>query len=149
MDFLIEPLFYNWLILGALFLIIEVTTFTLLFLWLAIAAAVMGLISFISPQLNITAQLLIFAGLSLASVVIWHKAFKKTQDSMGDATMNNRAARYVGRTATLTEAIDNGYGKIQLEDSFWRVKADTDLPLGTVVEIIEAKGVILKVTAKT
>lgn len=145
MDFLIEPIFYNWLILGAVLLIIEVASFTLLFLWLSIAAFIMGGISYIFPNLSISTQLIIFAAISLLSVIIWHKAFKKAQDNMGDARMNNRAERYIGRTATLTEAVHNGRGKIQIEDSLWRVHCDSELPSGTQVEIIGAEGVLLLV----
>lgn len=148
LPFLIEPFYYNWLILGVIFLIIEVSTFTLLFLWLAIAAAIMAAISFFSPTLALSAQLLIFSVFSVLSVIFWHKLFRKKQDSIGDAKMNNRAHRYIGRTATLVEAIENGRGKIQIEDSFWRVECDADIPAGDAVEIIDADGVILKVRAK-
>lgn len=148
MDFLIEPFFYNWLILGAILLIVEVASFTLLFLWLAIAAVIMAGVSYVFPQLSLTSQLWIFAILSVLSVVIWHRVFKKTQERIGDKKMNNRAERYIGRSATLSEAITNGHGKIQIEDSFWRVTCDTDLPVGSNVEVIAADGVILTVKPK-
>ena len=146
MNFLIDPFFYNWLILGGVLLIFEVVTFTLLFLWIAIAALIMATVSFVFPEMTPSIQMWIFAVLTLLSVVVWNKAFKKTQDSIGDAKMNNRAARYIGRTAILSEAITNGYGKIQIEDSFWRVACDQDLPVDSRVKIIAADGVILTVT---
>lgn len=149
MDFLIEPMFYNWLILGAVLLIIEVASFTLLFFWLSIAAFFMAAVSYLFPNLSVNTQLILFAAVSLLSVIIWHKAFKKTQDKMGDARMNNRAERYIGRTATLVEAVENGRGKIQIEDSLWRVCCDTDLPIGTQVEITGADGVLLHIKSLT
>lgn len=148
MDILVDPFFYNWLIVAAVLLIVEVATFTLLFLWLAIAAALMAAISYVFPDLGLTTQLILFAAAALLSVIIWHNVFKKTQDSMGDAKMNNRAARYIGRTATLVEPISNGYGKIKIEDSLWRVSCESDLSVGEQVEIIDADGVLLKVRAK-
>lgn len=148
MEILIDPFYYNWLILAAVLLIIEVATFTLLFFWLALAAVFMVAVSFVFPQLGLSIQLLLYAVATLLSVVLWHKAFKKKQDSMGDARMNNRTARYIGRTATLVEPIVNGYGKIQIEDSLWRVKCNDDLPVDTQVEIIGADGVLLEVRAK-
>ncbi len=143
LDIFIDPFFYNWLILGAILLIVEVASFTLLCFWLSIAAFVMAAISYISPNLSLTTQLFIFAAIAILSVVIWHRLFKKAQDNMGDAQMNNRATRYIGRTAMLVEPIENGMGKIQIEDSFWRVKCDTDLPNGSTVKIIDNKDVIL------
>ncbi len=148
LEIFIDPFFYNWLILGAVLLIVEVASFTLLFFWLAIAAFVMAGISYLAPDLSLTAQLFIFAVIAILSVVIWHRVFKKTQDSLGDAKMNNRATRYIGRTATLVEPVENGRGKIQIEDSFWRVSCDVDLPAGSQVEIIANKDVTLVVKPK-
>lgn len=147
-SFLIEPFFYNWLILGSVLLIIEVASFTLLFFWLALAAFIMAGISYLLPQLSITQHLLIFSITALACVLIWHRLFKKTQEKLGDKRMNNRAQRYIGRSATLLEATQHGHGKIRLDDSLWRVKAKTELAAGTVVEIIDADGVILHVHPK-
>lgn len=148
MNILIDPFFYNWLILGAILLIVEVASFTLLFFWLAIAAFIMAGISYVMPDLTLTTQLFIFAAVALLSVIVWHKAFKKTQDTMGDARMNNRAERYIGQTATLIEPIENGQGKIKIEDSLWKVRCNDKLAAGTQVEIIGADGVLLDVKAK-
>lgn len=145
MDFLIEPFYYNWLILGGIFLLIEVTTFTLLFMWLAMSAAIMAVISFIFPNLSLSNHLLVFAVLSVACVIIWHRAFKHRQTTIGDNKMNNRAQRYVGQQATLVEPIVNGYGKIRIEDSLWRVACSTDLPVEKTVIVTAADGVILQV----
>lgn len=147
-SFLIDPFFYNWLILGSLLLIIEVASFTLLFFWLALAAFIMAAISYLLPQLSISQHLLIFSVTALACVLIWHQLFKKKQDQLGDKRMNNRAQRYIGRSATLIEATQHGHGKIRLDDSLWRVKTKADLAAGTVVEITDADGVILHVRPK-
>ncbi len=148
MDILIDPFYYNWLILSAVLLIVEVATFTLLFFWLAIAAAIMAGISFIIPNLSLTSQLWIFAVIAIVSVIVWHWFFKKTQENIGDKKMNNRAERYIGRSATLSEAIKNGTGKIQIEDTFWRVTCEKDLPKGASVEVIDADNVFLVVKPK-
>ncbi|PIE45024.1 MAG: hypothetical protein CSA45_04475 [Gammaproteobacteria bacterium] len=149
MDFFIEPFFYNWLILGAVLLIIEVVSFTLLFFWLAIAAFVMAGISFIIPHMSLTAHLWTFAIVSVVCMVAWHRLFKKNQDSIGDKRMNNRAQRYIGRTADVAQPIINGHGKIRIDDSLWRVECDTDLPVGRTVEVIATDGVVLQVRPKT
>lgn len=148
MDILIDPFFYNWLILGVVLMIIEVASFTLLFFWVAIAAFIMAGISYVLPNLTLTQHLLIFSVLSVACVIIWHRLFKKTQDKLGDKRMNNRAERYIGRTAALIDDTDNQHGKIRIDDSLWRVQTDKDLTAGTVVEILSADGVILHVKEK-
>lgn len=143
MGLFIEPFFYNWLILAAVLLIVEVATFTLLFFWLALAAVFMVGVSFFFPELGLTPQLVIFSVATVLSVIIWHRVFKKKQETIGDARMNNRAARYIGRSATLVEPVVNGYGKIQIDDSLWRVQCDEDLSVGQGVEITDADGVTL------
>lgn len=129
-------------------MIIEVASFTLLFFWVAIAAFIMAAVSYVLPNLTLTQHLLIFSVLSVACVIIWHRLFKKTQDKLGDKRMNNRAERYIGRTATLIDDTDNGHGKIRIDDSLWRVQTDKDLRAGAVVEILSADGVILHVKEK-
>ncbi|MGY0399839.1 MAG: NfeD family protein [Ostreibacterium sp.] len=148
MSFLIDPFFYNWLILAAILFIFEVASFTLFFLWLAIAALIMAGISALFPTMQLTYQLWLFASLSVISVVVFHRLFRKSQKTLGDNKINNRAARYIGRTATLVEAIENGRGKIRIEDSVWRVTCTTDLPIGNNVEVIGTSGVILTVIPK-
>lgn len=144
----IEPFFYNWLILGAVLMIIEVASFTLLFFWLAIAAFIMAGISYLLPDLSINAHLLTFSVIAVVCVVAWHRIFKHRQAQMGDSRMNNRAERYIGKTATLLEDTDNGRSKIRIEDSLWRVECDKELSAGTVVEIIAADGVTLHIKEK-
>lgn len=147
MDWLIDPFFYNWLILAIILLIVEVATFTLLFLWLGIAALIMVVITWAFPDLSMPLQLLLFAILSLLSVVMWSLLFKKRQAKSGSLIMNNRAQRYVGRTTVLIEPIDNGRGKVQLDDSYWRVESSVDLPIDTKIRVVGCRGTTLLVEA--
>lgn len=52
---------WNWLILGLIFLIAEVAAPGLFFLWLGIAAAVVGLALLVAPALAWPYQLVLFA----------------------------------------------------------------------------------------
>ena len=49
--------------------------------------------------------------------------------------LNRRGEQLVGRTATLTEPIHEGRGRIQLGDTLWRV-AGPDLPVGARVRVV-------------
>ncbi len=60
--------------------------------------------------------------------------------------LNRRGDQMVGRTAVLSEPIQNGRGKIKIDDSMWRVEGG-DLPAGTQVKITGVDGAILKVEA--
>ncbi len=142
-DLLFDANYLNWIVVAVVFFIIEVSTFTLLFLWLGIAAIVMVLLSLVFPDLALATQLFYFAALSTISVLAWHFVFKNKQKNMGDSKMNNRASRYVGQTFTLVSAVENGYAKVKIEDSLWRVKCDAALAAGEQVKIVNAEGVLL------
>lgn len=59
-------------------------------------------------------------------------------------TVNRRGEQYVGRRFTLDQPIVNGDGKLRIDDSVWRV-AGEDMAAGTIVRVVGADGVILKV----
>ena len=147
-DWLFDLFHHNWLLLTLIFVIIELTTFTLLFVWFAIAAVIMAGITYLFPELTLIAQLWTFALLLLSSVIIWYRVFRKPPENMGDKYLNNRSARYIGQTVTLSEAVINGRGKVQLDDGFWTVECSEDLPVGSRVTVVDEKGVILLVKPK-
>lgn len=142
-NFLFDSAYLNWVIIGVVFFIIEVSTFTLLFLWFAIASMVMAAILFVFPNMALSSQLLAFAILATLAVVAWHFFFKDKQKTMGDNKMNNRAMRYVGQTVTLVEPVENGFSKVKIDDSLWRVRCDVALTVGDSVKIVDADGVVL------
>ena len=50
----------------------------------------------------------------------------------------------VGRKIPLVEAITNGIGRVQIDDTFWRVEGE-DLDKDTLISIIDSDGATLKV----
>ncbi|TIU25428.1 MAG: NfeD family protein, partial [Mesorhizobium sp.] len=61
--------------------------------------------------------------------------------------LNRRGAQMVGRTATLSEPIQNGRGRIRLGDTLWRVSGP-DLPAGTQVRVTAAADTDLELTVE-
>jgi len=70
----------------------------------------------------------------------------RRDEETDEPLLNRRADQLVGRTAVLEEPILDGYGRIRLGDTTWRV-AGPDLPAGTRVRVISAKGGELQVEA--
>lgn len=138
-----DSAYLNWIIVGAVFFIIEVSTFTLLFLWLGIAAMIVASIVFFFTEMTLATQLFCFSVLAVLAVIAWHFMFKNKQKVMGDKKMNNRALRYVGQTATLIEPVQNGFAKVKIDDTLWRVKCDVVLHVGDAVKIIDTDGMLL------
>ena len=113
----------------------------------AAAAALTGLSALFIPGLGWQIEALIFAVLAVASVVFWRNYIKRNgQKDDPAATLNRRGEQMIGRTAVLSEPIQNGRGKARIDDTVWRVEG-TDLPAGTQIKVVGVDGAILKVEA--
>lgn len=132
---------WHWLGIGVLLLIIEIFVSGGFLLWIGISALLVSVLSWIYP-ITWTAQMLSFSALAVLTCLGWWAYIQKRPTKSADPTLNRRAEQYVGRTFQLIQPIQNGRGKIHVEDSTWTVKGE-DLPLGTKVKIIRAEGTIL------
>ncbi len=137
--------FWHWWILAALFAGIEILAPGVFFIWLGAAAAVTGIIALVIPGLGWEIEALIFALLAVASVIAWRSYVKKNGNKDDPASMlNRRGEQLIGRTAVLSEAIQNGRGKARIDDTVWRVEGP-DMPAGVPIKVIAVDGAILKV----
>jgi inner membrane protein len=136
--------YWHWWALGGALAIVEAFVPGFVFLWLGIAAGLVGCVLWLWPPLGPDYQVLLFAGLSVASVLGWRR-WQKTHPGPSDQpNLNRRGAQYVGRQAVLLEPIANGRGRIRLGDASWAVTGP-DLPAGATVEVTGADGVVLEV----
>jgi|SoiMethySBSTD1v2_1073268.scaffolds.fasta_scaffold1173202_1 membrane protein implicated in regulation of membrane protease activity len=139
--------FWHWWILAAIFAGIEILAPGVFFIWLGAAAALTGVIAFVIPSLGWELEALIFAVLAVVTVVYWRNRIKKGAGADDPAaTLNRRGDQMIGRTAVLSEPIQNGRGKAKIDDSVWRVEG-VDLPAGTQIKVTGVDGSILKVEA--
>jgi membrane protein implicated in regulation of membrane protease activity len=133
-----------WWILAGLFLIIELLAPGVFFVWLALAASVVGAISFVHDfiwQIDIA----LFAALSLVFVIVVRPWYAQRNAVSSDRpNLNQRIYDYVGRTYVLDEAITNGTGKIRIDDTLWDALGP-DIAKGTRVKVIGVEGLRLRV----
>jgi membrane protein implicated in regulation of membrane protease activity len=146
-EFLSRAEFWHWWVLAVILLALEVAAPGTFFLWLAIAAGVVGLIVLVLPDLYWQVQVLIFAAAGAAAVVAWRLYAKRLPQRSDDPTLNRRGEQYVGQVFHLTEAITDGRGRMKVADTVWRV-AGPDLPAGTKVRVIGVEGTVLRVSAE-
>lgn len=139
--------FWHWWIAGVLFVCVEILAPGVFFLWLGIAAGVVGLLALIAPSMGWEYQVVIWAVLSVAAAFSARKYFKRHPIETDQPTLNRRGSQYVGRHFTLEQPIVNGAGKIKVDDTIWKAECDTDLPAGSRVKVEAVDGTILKVTA--
>ncbi len=137
--------FWHWLVLGVALGIVEAFAPGAFFLWLGIAAGIVGVALWIIPGLDWEYQLLAFAILSVASAVMARRYLSAHPLESDEPNLNLRGHQYVGRTFTLEEPVINGQGKIQVDDSTWKITCD-DCDSGTQITIDGVDGVVLQAT---
>jgi hypothetical protein len=139
-----DILFWHWWILAGMLLILELTSPVFFFLWLGFSAAAVGFLLLVFPNIPVEAQLVLFGILSVVAVLAWRK-FREVRPPLSDQPLlNQRGQQYTGRIFTLDQPIVNGVGKVQVDDSTWRVKGP-ELPAGTPVRVVGVDGVVFVV----
>jgi membrane protein implicated in regulation of membrane protease activity len=139
--------YWHWWILAAALVILEVFAPGAFFLWLGIAAGVVGGLIYLAPDLAWEHQVLTFSVLSVASIVVWRKYFRTTPEETDEPALNRRGEQYVGRVFTLADPIVNSMGKIRVDDTTWKIRGE-DCAVGTRVEVTGVDGTILEVECK-
>jgi membrane protein implicated in regulation of membrane protease activity len=136
--------YWHWWALGGALAIVEAFLPGFVFLWLGIAAGLVGCFLWLWPPLGPDFQVLLFAGLSVASVLGWRRWQAAHPAKSDQPHLNRRGDQYIGRQSVLAEPIANGRGRIRLGDATWTVSGP-DLPAGAPVEVTGADGVVLQV----
>ena len=142
MEFLEQTEFWQWWIAAILLLVIEAFAPGAVFLWMGVAAGVVGLVLLIVPSMSWEFQFLIFAVITVVSAVGWRAYQHRHPIETDRPALNRRGEQYVGRTFTLDEAIVNGQGKICVDDTTWKIEGE-DLPAGTTIRVTGVDGTIL------
>jgi len=147
MDLLLQLLPWHWWVVGFLLIIVEMLAPTGHALWLGVAALVVGSLLWLFPGMNWKLQMLIFAVISIVSVLLYKKLTGNKPQITDSPDLNRRGERYIGRVFTIEEPIVNGVGKIKVDDSTWRVRG-ADQPAGTTVMVTAVEGSTLQVESK-
>jgi hypothetical protein len=147
MAWISEIQFWHWFIAAIVLITLEMVVLpAVFFLWMGIAAGVVGLLLMLIPGLPFMVQIVLFTIIAAVSLII-HKRYLKNNPPISDEpTLNRRGEQYVGRTFTLEEAIVNGVGKIKVDDSIWKVMGE-DMDKGGKVKVVGVDGTVFKVEA--
>jgi membrane protein implicated in regulation of membrane protease activity len=146
MEFLENLNFWGWWILALALFVIELLAPGVFFLWLGLAAVVVGFIALLLPDLGWQVDFVIFAVLGVASAILGRKFWKPKAGESPDPTLNVRGSQYVGQTYLLETAIENGHGRMTVADGSWLVTGP-DLPRGAKVRVTGVEGARLRVEA--
>jgi len=134
---------WHWLTLSVVIIVIEMMIGTYFLLWVGVAAFATALIQW-GFGIGWETQMIVFFLLSIVSIVAWHFYAKNNPESDPIPHLNKRGHQHIGRTFNLSQAIINGSGKINVNDSSWKVQGE-DLPQGAKVIVVDIVGTTLKV----
>jgi len=126
--------YWHWLALGLLLVIAETLGAAGFLVALGMAAGCTGLFTLLL-DLSWQWQLVSFSVLCIVFAVGWWYLLKRRVDSHTPSLLNQPFEAMLGRTTNLIEAIENGRGKIRINDAQWFVTGPP-LPLGTKVKVI-------------
>lgn len=132
---------WHWLALGLLLAAAEMAAPGFFLIWLGAAAIVTGLITWVLP-LALAVQVVIFAVLAIASVMLGRSYLKANPIESDDPKMNDRGGRLVGETVVVTHAIDGGTGRVKQGDGEWLAKGPDAQP-GTKMRVSGHDGAVL------
>lgn len=145
-DYLQHLSFWDWLAFGTLLLILEVFGAGGYLLWIGVAAAGVGVLTYLFPALPWALQFILFGVLSVLTAVLWWRRQRTAAKPSDQPGLNRRGSELLGRQFVLHEAIISGRGKIKAGDSLWLVTGP-DLPAGSSVRVVGQDGVLLQVEA--
>lgn len=134
---------YAWLAFGLVLAIGEMVIPGVFLIWVAGAALITGLALWFFP-LGMAAQVVLFAVLAILSVFMGRRWLATHPVIAADAAMNDRGARLLGETVTVTRAIVGGTGRVQVADGEWLAKGPDAEP-GTRMRVAGNQGTVLVV----
>ena len=144
MEILLGLTHWTWWIIALALLIVEVLVSGTFFLWMGISAGIVGFVLLVFPGTSWEVQLLIFSLLSIIAIASWRTYQKKHPEETDQPTLNRRGEQYIGRVFTLDKPIVNGVGKIQVDDTTWRIRG-SDLSAGLKIKVVAIDNTILEV----
>lgn len=144
---MMNTMVWVWLAVLALAVFVEMSTMALVSVWCAVGALVSVFAAYFNVPL--TAQLLLFIGVSIVTAAVVRPLAKKYADPYKVPT---NADRLVGMEGRVTETINNDYptGAVYADGKTWTARSvdGTVIPKGELVEIAGMEGIKLIVRAK-
>ena len=134
---------WNWLILAAVFFVIELIAPGAFMLWLGLSAMLVGIIAFF-VEWPWQFQLVAFAVFAIISIPLWRRFAGRVEGPGDQPFLNRRPDAFVGREFTLEKPIVAGSGTVRIDDTIWRLSGP-DCPGGARVKVVRADAATLVV----
>jgi membrane protein implicated in regulation of membrane protease activity len=115
----------KWGIIAVLLVGAELLTGTTYVLWIAAAALVMAVVTFLVPMAW-ELQFLIFTVLSIALLAAGHFYLRPLMRSDEPSDTNNPVRTMVGRRVVAFSDFDNGEGRVTVGDTQWKASSNAE-----------------------
>jgi membrane protein implicated in regulation of membrane protease activity len=137
---------WHWIVLGILFIILEMATGTFITLGFGLAAIAVGLLD-LMISMNFLAQVIVWIILSIIFISVLFKYFKG-QPTISSTGQSNHGFDTLG---TVTKSIEaHGRGEVKFDNpvlgnTVWHAASNQNIALGNRVSIEEVNGQLIKV----
>lgn len=138
-----------WGALGLILLAIEMASGTFYVLWFGVAALCTSVATWILPELSHALQFTIFAVLSLGSLAIWRRYYKKTEIHY---RVGQAQGEEIGRIGTVIKATGPTHsGTIRFAQGLmgsreWVALSDEPIEAGNHASVVAVEGNTLRIT---
>ncbi|MCL6682809.1 NfeD family protein [Sphingomonas alba] len=127
-----------WAIAGVLLLIAEVIAPGFFLVFIGAAAIATGLFTVLF-DLGIAPQIGLFIIYAALFVLVFKRWYGQSDGPAADPLLNDRAARLVGRSVTVVEAVDEHGGRVRVGDGEWSARGGPAAP-GDRVRVASVEG---------
>jgi membrane protein implicated in regulation of membrane protease activity len=136
--------YWFWWIVAGILLFVELMLPGIFFMWLAFAAASIGIVTYFLT-LAWEVEALMFAGLAVVYVYLAAPWYSKNRHIANDQpNLNQRIYGFVGKNYVLVEPIVHGHGKLDIDGTRWELLGP-DLAAGSKVHVTSVEGMRLRV----
>ncbi len=136
-----------WFFIGLAFLLLEFLMPGLIVLFFGFGAWITAICTLIF-ELGLNAQLVVFIGTSILSLIFLRKYFKRIFVGKDEKTVDEVLEEFVGKTVIAESDFEKGRkGKVTFKGAIWEALSETDIKKGDQLKIIGKESIVLKVEA--
>lgn len=138
--------YWHWLALGLALLAVELLGTAGYFLWLGLSGLLVGALMLLIPM-GWQLQWMTFASVALLTTWLWwRRQFQADRRADKQRLLNQKEKQLIGQRVLITEPITAGITtRLHLADSTWSAISDENIAAGSMVEITELDGIVLKI----
>jgi membrane protein implicated in regulation of membrane protease activity len=143
-----DILWWHWCVLGIALMIGELAVPAFFLIWFGAAAVIVGVLLALFPQLPFSWQVILWTALSVASIWLWFKVFRRGYHKTRVGFSRGTFIGEIGLVIQDIRPFDKGRIRFQkpiLGDETWESIADEEIRTGERVKVLDVEGNILKV----